>query len=434
MNIGFQIVEIIASFVELFILYRICANVFNKYRKRNIESLWLAIIGTAFIQLCNQVSLFSYVTMLVFVLYTSITAKFLYNVNYISIFSVTSFYTLCLGCFDFFVLSLVSSLWNGRETIAELMLENGIARILLIIGVKIIWILIYVILEKYLYKFFKETNHAYAVLFISVIGFCGFIFLVEETCRAFKYTLVGVWLIIVIILSFFLFASYYLIMRREEKMKLNLVETHNKLLEENYTAIHKIYMDNAKTYHDMNNHLNILYQLLDNNNIENAKEYIKEIGKPITQLSKRIWTGEDVIDAVINSKILKMDSKNIPYEINVEFPQNTNILQNDMCTILANLLDNAIEGVEHLREPGKVYLTIRRINQFLMIKITNPCDANMKKFVFYPETTKENKSLHGLGLQSIKSAVDKYDGTMKCTNEDGKFTVVIMLFFNAREK
>ena len=90
-------------------------------------------------------------------------------------------------------------------------------------------------------------------------------------------------------------------------------------------------MKNAKLYHDLNNHLNILYQLLEKENVSEAKAYIREVSKPIMQLSKSVWTGIDAVDVIINSKVEKMKEKGIPVEVNVEFPDNTNILPLMIC-------------------------------------------------------------------------------------------------------
>ena len=117
--------------------------------------------------------------------------------------------------------------------------------------------------------------------------------------------------------------------------------------------------------------MNVLYQLLDEEKTLEAKNYITEISRPIMQLSKTTWTGIDVVDVVINSKLGKMKEKGITCNVNVEFPQNTNIKPHDMCTILANFLDNAIEASEKLKIPGNISLTIRRINHFLLIKVSN---------------------------------------------------------------
>ena len=113
----------------------------------------------------------------------------------------------------------------------------------------------------------------------------------------------------------------------------------------------------------------------------------------------------------------------------VEFPQNTNIIPNVICTILGNLLDNAIEAASELQNSGSTSLTIRRIGHFLMIKVSNSCMGNRDDFIQYPETAKENKELHGWGLPSVIDAVKKYNGTLKCTNQNNQFIVEIILFY-----
>jgi len=435
MSLFYESIELIASFIEFFVLYKIYSALFNEYCRRRSRSLdiVLAIGGTVITYICNNIALFSYFTLLVFTLYTSISAIFLYRINYVALFSVASFYVLCLSCFDFLVFTLVSNFYGGYETFVKLVSAMGSFRAIIISAIKILWIIAYFLLKKYLYRFAGKKNYIYMVLIISCAGFLGFMYLAEQTFKAFDYTMPGLWFVFFAFFALFLFAVYFVMESREEKMKLNFAEMRNTLLEENYNTINDIYMSNAKLYHDLNNHLNVLYQLLDEGNGDGAKEYIKEISRPIMKLSKTIWTGIDVVDVIINSKIEKMREMNISYEINVEFPQNTNILPHDMCTILANLLDNAIEAVGAMEELGTVELTIRRINHFLLIKVSNSCATQKEKFVNYPSTTKENKELHGWGLPSVKDAVDKYNGTLKCTNENNLFNVTIMIFFEKKD-
>lgn len=289
----------------------------------------------------------------------------------------------------------------------------------------------YLLIKKHLYRFSFRQNSAYAIMGVSCAGFLGFVFLVNQTFSAFDFSITGIWFVFLALLALVLFLMYFIFESKEEKMKRNFAEMRNQLLEDNYKAINDIYMSNSKLYHDLNNHLNVLYQLLDQGNEDEAKKYIQEISKPILTMSQATWTGVDVVDVIINSKVEKMKEKGITYEINVEYPKNTNILPHDMCTILANLLDNAIEAVSELESPGSIALTIRRINNFLMIKVSNSCVERKNSFDHFPKTTKKkNKELHGWGLPSVADAVEKYNGTLKCTYENNLFIVSIMLFFD----
>lgn len=433
MNIFYKSIEYLASFLEIYILYEVFESVLSKYRRsinRNVIYPF-SCIGTLIIQTCNHVTLFSYFTIIIFVVYSCLTASIMYKTSIILLFSIASFYALCVSCFDFVAVTLVSTIWNEQHDITNLLYSESLQRIFLIVLVKMIWVLAFIIFKKCVSKLNIKVNHSYALLWISVIGFLGFVFLVEQTCKNFEYSLTGVWLILVILLVFCLFVAYYVIANKEERMKLNFEKLRNNLLEENYNVIRESYINNAKLYHDMNNHFNVIYQLIGEGKNEVAQSYIREIGMPIIELSKTVWTGNDVVDVIINSKIEKMIARNIEYEINVEFPDNTNISQHDMCSILGNLLDNAIEATEKLAQDRKFSLTIRRINQFIMVKAENTCLDTFKTFSVFPETTKEERELHGWGLPSVMDAVEKYNGTMKCSCEGGVFTVVVLLFFDS---
>ena len=79
------------------------------------------------------------------------------------------------------------------------------------------------------------------------------------------------------------------------------------------------------------------------------------------------------------------------------------------------------------------FIKCQYTNDYLLtIKVSNDAITGKKDFVVFPDTSKENKNLHGWGLPSVRDAVDKYNGSFKCTNRDGKFVVTIMLFYESR--
>lgn len=432
MRIVYGFAEVIASFIEMFLMYRIYAHALFNYKRRSTikYEILLTILGTGIIEICNLVSMFSYFTMVIFVLYTSMTVIFLYKINYIVLFSMSSFYLLCVTCIELLVFTIVSNLFGGQPVFMKIISEPSAIRSITIIGIKCLWILIYLFLRKYLDKISFDMDYSYIILIATVSGFLGFNHLVDQTIKGFDHTISEAWFFLVLILAFVIFSYFFLFEKKQEKMKLSFFEMRNSLLEENYKMINDLYMKNARLYHDLNNHLNTLYHLLDLEQVEEAKDYIVEIGKPVLQLSKTIWTGIDVVDVILNSKLEKAQEKGVEMEYHVEFPENTNIHANDICTILSNLLDNAIEAVEKITGSGKVSLIIRKINHFMIIKITNPCVEKGMNFHEFPATTKEDKHLHGWGLPSVKEAVEKYNGTIKYTNDKGEFIVTIMLFYD----
>lgn len=434
MSFVYQMIEYTGTFVELYIAYLVFAILFGKNKRIEIPymNVGFAIIGAIGIIFLNKMILVSDMTLMIVWIYLSITGNFLYKVQKISVFVVGSFYLVCLSCFDILVITLAASFYGGIETITKVMEEMGNIRVILIIAIKISWILIYIVLRKYLKKISININSVHRGILIPIIGFGSLFFIENEVRWTFNRVMPLIGFMAICVLTLLIFIMYFFSERQQERFKVNFLEMRTNLLSEKYDSINEIYRDNSKLYHDLNNHLNVLYHILDDEHVEEAKEYIKEISKPILRLCNTVWTGIDVVDVVINSKLQRMQELHIESDINVELPENSNISSNDLCTILSNIIDNAIEATEQLPENKWIHITMRRINYFLFIRVVNSCN-DVKKFEILPNTTKENKMFHGWGLQSVSDVVKKYEGTLECVNEKGEFIVKIMLPFDAKQ-
>lgn len=433
MRLLYEIVEILTSFIELYFLYWIFQIIFQKYRRveSRIPDIVFSMLGVCMVRICNHINAFSYILSLIVVLYITISAVYLYKIKYMMLLSVASFYILCIYCWDFLWLSTLSALGGGMDILNQLVSVPGLPRMGMIVVIKGSSSLILLLLKKTLKRFAENEIKGKQIFIISICGLLGAYYLTFQTLHAFHYKLTGVWLLLMAICILLMFVFYFVVSTKQEKMKADIAQMRNQMLENNYHSVSNLYESNAKLYHDLNNHLNVLYQLLEDGNSNKAKDYISEISKPISALQKITWTGVDVVDVVINSKLQIMKEKGILADVNVEFPENTGILPNDMCTILSNLLDNAIEAAEKVEGEKTISLTIRRINHFIMIKVTNPYlgERNWKGDVL--ATTKGNKRIHGWGLQSVKSTVEKYNGTFKYETEQNMFIAKIMLCFQA---
>jgi hypothetical protein len=429
MKIIYTLVEWAACFVELFVLYNIYKDVFGETSKKSKMGILFSIFGMVLVRVCNYIADFSYFTIMILVLFTSITAVGVYHRNFLLCFSISSFYILCLSYFDFLIFIFLSNLFDGYGTFIELITEKGPLRTLVILSIKILWILLYGIVRKKILLLSKKQHSMKALVAMTGIGYVSFVYLVNQTFQSFGDQTSKAWFGFIVVFTLVLFVLLLSYEIKKEKIELNMAELKHELLEEKYDLMSDVYSKNAKLYHDLNKHLNVLYQLLETENIESAKEYIEEISRPITKLAKTSWTGVDIIDVIINTELDKMNEIGIMADVNVEFPHGTNLLSNDMCTILSNLLDNAIEATQKLEYSEKILFTMRGINQLLVIKVENKCPDETLDFRHFPKTTKANKELHGWGLPSVEETVKKYNGKMKCMKEKGSFIVTVMLPF-----
>ena len=222
-------------------------------------------------------------------------------------------------------------------------------------------------------------------------------------------------------------------MLQTPKNRIRFLERKNQVLEENYHLLTDLYQKNEHLYHDMNHHLQMIYHLAKKNGTPEIEEYVNSISTPINELSDTTWSGVDIVDAILNHTVLEAQRQGIEIDVNAEFPKDCNITSDDLCVILFNLLDNAMEAclrrMWQTGNPPRIEVTIRRIHQFLIIKIQNPCIPPRKLFGIFP-TTKADARHHGIGLRNVREKVEKYNGSLEIEVEDDVFTATALLFYD----
>ena len=193
--------------------------------------------------------------------------------------------------------------------------------------------------------------------------------------------------------------------------------------------LERTYAANARLFHDLHNHLGVLRRLLTQGKDEEAVAYLDALQAPLKNLSSTCWTGDDTVDYLINSKAALAESLGVRFEAAVEFPRFTTLRGADLCAILGNLLDNALEAAQQVNAGPFVRLKIRRIQQMLVIKVENSAQPPAVE----DGVLRSRKAgvLHGWGLNSAQTAAERYDGLVQTEYADGIFTAVVTLSFDA---
>lgn len=267
-----------------------------------------------------------------------------------------------------------------------------------------------------------------AASFAAVLGMFGVVAFSEDTASddmTFTYLILSVILLAGIMVH--RLSKQY----ETEKELAELKEKQAELLERDYNVLNKAYSENAKTFHDMHNHIGAVRSLLTAEKYDKAIEYLDDLQKPVNGIASTVWTGDETVDYLINSRIAAAANENICFETQIEFPKGTNIGGADLCAVLGNLLDNAFDAVrkDSASESRSIKLTIRRINCMLIIKVTNTFSGELRAANGKLKTTKTEKGLHGWGIESARTAAEKYDGAITTTAEDDIFTAVATLSF-----
>ncbi len=209
---------------------------------------------------------------------------------------------------------------------------------------------------------------------------------------------------------------------REELAIMNLLwknkQEQYELSKENIALI------NQKA-HDLKHQIRALRKL----DKEEFDKYLKEIEGSVQIYESIVKTGNDVFDTILTEKSLYCRKHEIKVNCVADGSQMDFIDTIDLYAILGNALDNAIEAVEKFKDAEKrqIDVMIHRQKNFLVMNFINPMQ---EKIVFkdeFPETTKGDKNFHGFGLRSISHFVQKYEGYMNISEEDGCFSLKIMI-------
>ena len=162
---------------------------------------------------------------------------------------------------------------------------------------------------------------------------------------------------------------------------------------------------------------------------EDVDRYLEEVEDSVQIYESIVQTGNEVLDTILTEKSLYCKSKDIQVSCVADGIQMKFINTVDLYAILGNAIDNAIEEVEKFQEKEKrqIDVLIYRQQQLLAINVINPLKGKLEYEAGLPVTTKADRKIHGFGLRSIQYILKKYDGFMNVTEEDGIFTLMMLV-------
>jgi len=224
----------------------------------------------------------------------------------------------------------------------------------------------------------------------------------------------------------FILLEYLLqrIMKREED---KTIIYQNKLMKQQMDEIENIYMTMRGWRHDYHNHLQSLKGFLSLNKVEQMKDYLNELETDLDSIDTLYHSGNLQLDSILNAKLAIAEKGQIRIHCDASIPPQLHVSDLDLCVILGNLLDNAIESCRKINDPDerfiRVYIGI--LKKQLYISITNATSETVKQRTDHYFTTKRGD--HGHGLKRVDQVVKKYDGYLNRQNEPGVFATEIVL-------
>ena len=286
------------------------------------------------------------------------------------------------------------------------------------------WVILKFIYKKY---YFAMCQTISSYLYILLLP-CSFIVLairvglrLDNHYLEKYFSSMGINMIFIILLIMIVTTIFFLMMIKifSKIISLSQHERNVEILKSQING-QKIYIEESQErnkefssfQHDIDNHLLVLSGLLHDGKYTCAKQYIDKLYIRSTLISFPVSTGIISIDALLKEKLNYAKSNGIDIDYDISIPSNINLEDLDLCIIISNILDNAINAC--ILNKGKISISAKVQSNFIIIKEVN-------------DTNKCDPIVEGTGIRNIKTIANKYNGAVKILNDNMKFKVSVLL-------
>lgn len=307
----------------------------------------------------------------------------------------------------------------------------GLMMLLYILQLSAIYLVEHVTISKQLSSLIQVKEVIIALLtgiIIFAMGNIGFILTDSRSATAYDSNT------IFIIRSFINISGFLILLTQAQ----HLLETH---LQQELSAIQNVFQNQYEQYrafnenselirkkvHDLKHQIDYLRQETDT---DKQTAYFQEIDTLIQNFEAKIETGNAVLDTILTRKNQYCLEQGISFSCLVQGELLNKINTVDLCTLFGNALDNAIEATEKIDDLEKRLITLKVTSKanFTIIRIDNyfelPIQLEQQDF---PQSSKKDSENHGYGLKSIAYIVEKYNGSIKFSQEDNWVKLAILL-------
>ena len=218
-----------------------------------------------------------------------------------------------------------------------------------------------------------------------------------------------------------------------QKFKMNewekLQQVKLSMMEENYEQMIRMYKEKSVLIHDEKHHFQTIRELLCQGEHQRAIGYAEKIVGELEQSGSRVWSGHPVLDLILNTK-LNEAKKNL-IDVDIKFDDMSGLVVDDIdiCALIANLMDNAIEANLKIEWADDRWIKFygERKGDLWIINSSNPTVEKAVMMDGKLVSSKKDKTVHGYGTESIRRVLDKYDGDVSYRVKENRFAVTLLL-------
>lgn len=415
--------EYITTFLECFLCLCFVGAFLEKSKKQTEKNIFISIVSSVIMWLINHLQLYSVLSM-IFALLLVISMSYTAYRKILRSSALSALYFLILIIIDNIVVSSVSHLTNISTS--EIYKEFSVFRLIAIVASKTLLVLTVFIVRKVFSRKCTLKIKYLLLLFVSslilMIVSVSISFLEMKSNNSNRALSAAFFVIMFILMLFIFFGTFRLSEYYDKIHELEMITMKNIMLEQSINESKQSFELMRTSLHDYKHNIVNLTVLAENNDINGIKEYLYQQNDYLSKSLFYYKTGNDIVDAMLYIKQKTAEANRIPFLITANIPSSCPVTSEHFSSILGNLIDNALEASQSEDEPY-IEVKMAEMGNYFWIVVKNKCTIPNLSLV----TQKKDKHIHGIGLNSVKHTVKKYDGDIYINSDNDVFEIRIMI-------
>lgn len=212
------------------------------------------------------------------------------------------------------------------------------------------------------------------------------------------------------------------------KLEYQVIENQVEFQRENYKTLNEAIQNIYALRHDTRHHISFIKTMIEGENYDKVLEYIQQFNQHEIDTTIPILCENFTADSIIKYYMSIALKKDIEFKTKLTIPEKININNLDLCVVLGNCLENAIDACDRITESQKKYIYIQSqiVGSHIVFKITNSFNGEILITNKGLMSTKEKRG-HGIGLANVQKTVDKYKGSLDYKFSKDEFNVNIVM-------
>lgn len=429
-DITILIIEIVCSFI----FFDILAVKKEKNKKKVILSVLVLIL---LLRLCICfLNKYTIIKMLMIIVIMLLVMRFLYDISIVKALILVFFVQSIMTLIDYIIIMIFAKLYGD---ITALESASGLIGRLIIILSRLILFVGLIILSRISTK---KNNSVTAdmsdkewiqFLIFPIFTICAVMLMTSSVIKSYHSDIIAIYYIIaigLIVLNLVVFHLISEILENSRNMKEAEALRQQSIGQlELYNSMRENYNIQRQRTHEYKNQIVCMDMLMKKKDYSKLEDYIGNISDGLDAQLDMVDTNNDVVNAIFNAKYYEAIKNDVLVVLKINDLSDIKISDNDIVTILSNLLDNAIEAAKQC-DIGKRIVKIKMLYEdaVLSIAVSNSYKAEpVPTEDGYIRTTKKDREEHGWGMRNVVATLEKYNAEYIIDYKNGEFVFSIIM-------